>query len=197
MAETQNNLSKNQKLALFGLAVFAIFIIGLWALTLKQQINAPLAQNSLKGADQSAIFEDEEEKQKKEDTDGDGLSDWDELNIYKTSPYIFDSDSDGLSDGAEIMSNTDPNCPQGKICSTASQDSPAAETEDSAGDFQALEDDSDPADLSALLAGQLDAASLRKILLDSGSVAKEDLEKISDAELLQAYRAQIASSSAQ
>jgi hypothetical protein len=52
------------------------------------------------------------------DTDGDGLSDYDELYVYGTSPYLKDSDGDGISDYDEVMVNrTDPNCPEGMICS--------------------------------------------------------------------------------
>uniref|UniRef100_UPI004049F2BB T9SS type A sorting domain-containing protein n=1 Tax=Fulvivirga sp. TaxID=1931237 RepID=UPI004049F2BB len=40
------------------------------------------------------------------DTDGDGLSDADETNIYKTDPNNADTDNDGLSDGFEVA-NTD------------------------------------------------------------------------------------------
>jgi hypothetical protein len=36
------------------------------------------------------------------DTDGDGLKDGDEVNIYHTNPSSTDSDGDGLSDGAEV-----------------------------------------------------------------------------------------------
>jgi len=36
------------------------------------------------------------------DTDGDGLSDGDEINIYKTNPLNADTDGDGLSDGDEV-----------------------------------------------------------------------------------------------
>ncbi|MFC1736544.1 hypothetical protein ACFL1X_10515 [Candidatus Hydrogenedentota bacterium] len=44
------------------------------------------------------------------DTDGDGLSDDDETNIYSTDPNDADSDDDGLNDGAEVLTyNTDPN----------------------------------------------------------------------------------------
>ena len=53
------------------------------------------------------------------DSDSDGLSDYDEINIYHTSPYLPDSDSDGISDYDEIMAGTDPNCPTGKVCNTA------------------------------------------------------------------------------
>lgn len=43
------------------------------------------------------------------DTDGDGLNDNLEINIYKTNPSISDSDVDGLNDGAEVNTyHTDP-----------------------------------------------------------------------------------------
>lgn len=43
------------------------------------------------------------------DTDGDGLTDGDEVNRYHTSPLMRDSDGDGLRDGDEIVSSrTDP-----------------------------------------------------------------------------------------
>ena len=38
----------------------------------------------------------------KADTDGDGLSDGDEVNKYHTSPLIADTDGDGIPDGIEI-----------------------------------------------------------------------------------------------
>jgi len=43
------------------------------------------------------------------DTDGDGLSDEDEVNTYSTNPNDADSDADGLSDGDEVNTHgTDP-----------------------------------------------------------------------------------------
>jgi outer membrane protein OmpA-like peptidoglycan-associated protein len=46
----------------------------------------------------------------KADTDGDGLSDGDEVNKYHTNPLKVDSDNDNLSDKDEIMVyKTDPN----------------------------------------------------------------------------------------
>ncbi len=33
---------------------------------------------------------------------GDGLTDGDEINIYKTNPRLADTDGDGLTDGDEI-----------------------------------------------------------------------------------------------
>jgi len=48
------------------------------------------------------------------DTDGDGLSDSDEINKYKTNPRKADTDADGYSDNEEIQKNFNPNGP-GKL----------------------------------------------------------------------------------
>lgn len=59
------------------------------------------------------------EKLQEKDTDDDGLSDYVELLNLKTSPYLRDSDSDGVADGDEVQQNTDPNCPAGQVCTGA------------------------------------------------------------------------------
>jgi hypothetical protein len=46
------------------------------------------------------------------DSDGDGIADSDELNIYGTDPYNPDSDGDGVDDGEEIAAGTDPLVPE-------------------------------------------------------------------------------------
>lgn len=42
------------------------------------------------------------------DSDSDGVSDFDEINLYKTDPKIPDTDNDGVSDGVEIISGYNP-----------------------------------------------------------------------------------------
>lgn len=43
-----------------------------------------------------------------DDSDGDGLSDYDEVFVYDTDPWLEDSDGDGLSDGEETHDGTNP-----------------------------------------------------------------------------------------
>jgi cysteine-rich repeat protein len=48
----------------------------------------------------------------KKDTDGDGLSDGEELRDYDTDPLSSDTDNDGFSDKEEIENDTDPTDPE-------------------------------------------------------------------------------------
>lgn len=64
------------------------------------------------------------------DTDGDGLSDDEEVNVHGTSRYLEDTDSDGIGDAQEIAAKTNPTCAQGRLCEllptvAAAGDSPA------------------------------------------------------------------------
>lgn len=42
------------------------------------------------------------------DTDGDGLRDGDEANVYTTNPLLSDSDADRIPDGIEVQTRTEP-----------------------------------------------------------------------------------------
>jgi hypothetical protein len=42
------------------------------------------------------------------DTDGDGLTDGEEVNKYGTKPKKVDTDNDGVTDGDEVINGTDP-----------------------------------------------------------------------------------------
>ncbi|MFA6490637.1 MAG: hypothetical protein WCT43_01995, partial [Candidatus Magasanikbacteria bacterium] len=48
---------------------------------------------------------------KKADTDGDGLSDSDEVKIWLTDPLKADTDGDGYLDGSEILNGFNPRGP--------------------------------------------------------------------------------------
>lgn len=116
--QAQPPLEKNQKIAIGILVVFGILVFVFWFAQFKKNISSPFYNNS---GDESVIASSTEEvlnneELKSKDTDQDGISDYDELNIYKTSPYLADSDSDGIADSEEIKKGTDPNCPAGQNC---------------------------------------------------------------------------------
>lgn len=124
---------------------------------------------------------------KTRDSDADGLTDYDEQFVYKTSAYLTDSDSDGFDDKTEIFSGNDPNCPQGKTCGVA-----AAEVSSNTGS-PALNFGSAPVlpAGSAVFQTEQEVADfllslpineIRVYLIQSG-FSKEDVEKLSDEQL--------------
>lgn len=54
------------------------------------------------------IRKDRSEGETAKDTDKDGISDFDEINIYSTDPESSDSDKDGVIDGIEIIKGFNP-----------------------------------------------------------------------------------------
>jgi len=114
---------------------FAIIIAGaaMWS-----NINNPFAEIIRQGLEQDKVLAAAQQAEilalQTKDTDGDGLSDYSELNQYATSPYLKDSDSDGIDDKAEVERKSDPNCPEGQNCfttpnqSTSTADVPTLQT---------------------------------------------------------------------
>ncbi|MDD2807425.1 MAG: hypothetical protein PHW95_02820 [Patescibacteria group bacterium] len=115
---------------------------------------------------------------KGKDTDNDGLSDYDEIYIYGTSPYLPDSDSDGIPDKTEIANHTDPTCALNNNCFSLTA-------------LNAV----NPADRSDATSLTFDAKTetikLRQALLNSG-MSQSDLDQLNDADLLAAYNEVIA-----
>ncbi len=136
----------------------------------------------------------EEEESKTRDTDEDGLSDYDELRVFRTSPYLKDTDSDGFDDKAEAFSGNDPNCPSGKTCGTVLSSEgaaapapvlPAAPTAPTsldslaAGASAAQSGFKTEADVAAYLKS-LGIAQVRSVLAQSGASA-DQLNGLTDA----------------
>lgn len=117
-------IQKRQRI-ITGLLVFVgIVAISLSIIQLNGAIESPFkpkksSQKSNNTLNLNASEDDQLVQLKNKDTDKDGLNDFDELYVYKTSPYVKDSDSDGRIDKAEIDTGTDPNCPEGKACQGA------------------------------------------------------------------------------
>ncbi len=94
---------------------------------LRSSVIAPfqISRSVLKPAQALLAQQDSAQKEleasKTKDTDHDGLSDYSELYQYKTSPYLADTDSDGVPDAIEIAQNSDPNCPLESCVQTDNQ----------------------------------------------------------------------------
>jgi hypothetical protein len=112
------------------------------------------------------------------DTDGDSISDYDELYSYNTSPYIADSDSDSVNDKDEVSRGTDPNCPEGKTCGVLTNAN-ASVAVNAATNASATN--------TAASSGSPTAAQIREALLASG-VSKTELDAVDDATLLSSYQ---------
>lgn len=193
-------LTKQQKIGVVVLAILTIFIVIFWWSNLqKDLIYLPYS-----GYDPAKLQTDEaiqtkntaayEESQAKIDTDGDGLSDQDEANIYNTSAYLADTDGDGISDGQEIKNNTDPNCPEGKNCLSDGlygvSATPSSSITEKNSATNVLYDKNAQAEAIKSAFGETpDPDELRKTLLASASNEdKEMINKLTDSQLIGLYQ---------
>lgn len=111
------SLNSHQKLSLGVFIVIGLSTIVLGFFRINKAIELPFRRTGTFTFKTSEQLEKERMQKLRElDTDTDGLHDYDELYVFRTSPFLEDSDSDGLNDGAEVAAESDPNCPKGKIC---------------------------------------------------------------------------------
>ncbi len=191
-------LRSEQRTAVVVLLLCTVSAAGLSISQLGQQLHAPFFISKNKADLTQKFFADQAQQDnkvellKQKDTDHDGLSDYDELYVYHTSPYLADSDSDGIPDAIEVAQGTDPNCPQGKTCFQAPNDVGLASASSGAsfqeflqvtpvtnGPQKFLERPPDPATLTP--------AQIRDYLLTKGLVAKEELALLPDAAVVEVY----------
>lgn len=130
------------------------------------------------------------------DTDEDGLTDYEEVTIYGTSPYLPDTDSDGYTDDQEIVNGYDPNCPVGQNCRTVYDN---GDTEIPS-DLELLNETTDqqngalslPEDITNLSVDQI-----RALIIDSGEVSEDDLNQLTDEQIQSIYREAIGATAEQ
>ncbi|HOZ53288.1 MAG TPA: hypothetical protein PK142_01260 [bacterium] len=208
-------MDKNRKIALIILSVFSVTIIVIWGFNFKNNLQNPFSYqgellsnntndsktNCENGNCSVGEMTSDNLELKEVDTDGDRISDWDELFVYGTSPYLEDTDGDTLNDYEEIfVYKTNVNCPEGKDCSNSSgqsedQNSVSSENSNDFYDFltsleTSVEQDANSTSsnvLSGDKTGALDAQSLRQILIQSG-MEESDLQQINDDDLMILYQ---------
>lgn len=169
LSKLQAFISKPEQARLaLGLVAIAALVIGTWQIRTSLNLTLSLP----KPTDEETASVDQAEAEAAElqskDSDSDGLTDYDEQYLYRTSAYLKDTDSDGYDDKTEVESGNDPLCPKGQEClrqapveggSVVEQDGAAAPTAD---------------DIRALLRQQ--------------GATEEQLSQYDDASLLQLYQ---------
>ena len=106
----------HEKIALVVFLLIGITTAVLAYAQIKRSIWVPFVRKPITYKSSDELEQEQTDRLKTEDTDKDELSDYDELYVFHTSPFLADSDSDGTNDGTEVSGGTDPNCPKGKTC---------------------------------------------------------------------------------
>ncbi len=196
----QEKSIKTRKAAVILLAVMGVFFVGMGFYQMSSRIKRPFKISDAGSSSESSVEERYLSVLQTRDTDGDGLSDYDEINVYKTSPYLEDTDSDGLSDYEEVQNFSDPTCPKGTDCyglndnlSQASSTPIITLPEISSGTATSLGTDEEKI-IDSIGTGEIDVAILRSMLISNG-LKEEDVNQISDDELKAIYLQAVADKS--
>ena len=192
-------LDKSQKILMTILGVFSAFVFIMWFINIRNQLGYNRQPMQASGYDSEKAQTPEIDITT--DTDGDGVSDWDEANIYKTSMYLEDTDGDGIPDGREINQKTDPNCPTGQQCGSEALSNIEAQGEqqiDMTADeiipssgavldaSQAIQNLGD-SDIMRIISGQASVAEIRQLFKQSG-IPAEIVDSLSDDAIMTEYK---------
>lgn len=191
----QEKKEKTQKIAVIFLAIFGVFFITLGVLQFINRIRSPFrygGEAAIPVSQQEAV-EFHTAVLMSMDTDGDGLSDYDEIYIHKTSPYLEDTDSDGRSDYDEIfVYGSDPKCAEGENCSGNDNFSETASTSNTQLNLPSENENilsvnnEDEEFLNSVVSGEINISVLRELMLVNG-FSQEQLDLISDEDLQAIY----------
>ncbi len=181
-----------QRIALVILLFVGVLTVLVGFMRLRSHISSPFTVKVSKASslDANPLAGDTKEDPavlKSRDTDVDGLSDFDELYVHHTSPYLKDTDSDGFEDKQEIDSGHDANCATGKVCfdsiASSSSSGQAPAVPESQGSVPLTS--SAQSDLEKLK--NLTPAQVRQLLTEKG-FTDEQLKDIDDETLVTMYR---------
>ncbi len=214
VGERWRTLARTQKVSAGVLAVCAVFTLALSVQRLHARVHDPFAisKTELREATEVVATIDvqgrELEESKRRDTDGDGLSDYDEENILGTSPYLADTDGDRVPDNVELALGESPNCARGEQCANSQLDTSTVrsrnlfegiQVEDTGETFFAEfqkginerkaqvreQTGSTSTELDPVLVRDPD--EIRALLLESGDIDPDLINQLTDDDLLQLY----------
>lgn len=187
-------LPQESRFAIGILSIVGIGVLGFSAAYLRLRITGPFfvplsaVKQSTQQYNDLMAQNNQDLELRKKDTDRDGLNDYSELKVYKTSPYLADSDSDGLTDALEIAQGQDPNCPKGQQCIQGLNANRT--TTSTNGDL--LTESTNPVEqfiASAPDPKTLTAAQKREYLKQTGYVTDDELNGLPDGQIDEVYQA--------
>lgn len=206
LREWWQSLPRERRFTLVAFGGFCVAALAFSGMYISFNINRPfmVSKSSL---DQARIYYEKQTEEDKafqemltKDTDRDGLSDYAEQYVYRTSAYIPDTDSDGMPDPVEIALGTDPNCPQGKICHEILSEAAPSSTRQSASPTSSIgailghgSSTAAQVNMQAAISQQppnpqtASASEVRKYLVSVGLVTQEKMDTLSDDLVMQMY----------
>ena len=123
VVENWNVLSKQQKFSVFVLGFCGALALGLSFYRVKANIVEPFLVDKAELLKTKKIIGDTPDevtaRAKRTDTDGDGLSDWDESNLFQTNPNLKDTCGDGVTDNVRVITGKNLKCIFGQSSGTA------------------------------------------------------------------------------
>ncbi len=165
--------NKNKKI-LWGLIALAIIFVLVSYFQMRNLIFGPF-RNKNNAGQQAANVQKLLVQAQTTDTDHDGLSDFQEQYVYKTSPYLADSDSDGFSDSEEVAAKSNPLDPESTPLNKKITEVNLEKT------FAALQQNQE------LNQTEVTPQQVRDLLINQGHWDKETVDKIDDKTLIQYY----------
>jgi|GEM_PF-766631 len=209
-----SKLNKEKKIAFAALLFCGAFLFAFSYMSVMDGIKAPFRGSIAELRKNKDLLKDPDvmaaDLAKRIDTDGDGISDWVETNVYHTSPYLWSTAGDNVPDNVKIALGENPFCKHGEPCGLNEQmkfnletttlpyqdlstnSVGAAVTDYTTGNSQQAQQFQQEAAAQGVdvnVANQIprDPVVLRKALLESGKVTQADLDKVTDAQLLQMF----------
>lgn len=181
-----SSMPRRQKNAVFALSLSALVIIGVWIWQFNTRLTTPF-QPSKEEVEIAKKAEQEREAaalaERNKDTDKDGLTDYDEVNMYGTSPYLEDTDGDGISDFNEVRQGKDPLCAEGSSCGLIATNPESVTPNATSTPASKVDEEL----LVLALSGQGDADTMRQILIQGGAAA-DQVALLTDEDLMKMYQ---------
>jgi len=175
---------KSKKSSILFLSFLTIFAVGLIYFQIRGAIFSPFKKSEQTAVDKQ--IESTVNILATQDTDEDGLTDFDEEFVYQTSVYLTDSDSDGFTDKQEADAGSDPLNPNSTpklVKSETGSETNFLEKTFKAEEIQSFQE----AGTEAKNQNEISAQEIRDLLVNSAGLSRDVVDKLDDEMLIKLY----------